>query len=103
MCVCFCVVECPNNLTYLNVGQFVQARVSRARRRQHKPEDAATEIGEALLFLEHDLFSQVTAKLSVLGFNAIFYLRIQVVYDREFVCAHSYNYRLVAFQDSSCC
>ncbi|CAK4738250.1 unnamed protein product [Aphanomyces euteiches] len=65
-------------------GTFIQARVCRQRRRG-TGDTNATIVSEALPFLEYEMHRQLTAKMRVLGVNALFGFESQVQISGGFV------------------
>jgi hypothetical protein len=60
-------------------GQLIEARVCRPLRRTSTEEQAAQAVSESLPFLEYELHRQLIYKLRVMGMNAAFGLRMQLV------------------------
>jgi uncharacterized protein YbjQ (UPF0145 family) len=68
-------IEPPPGISVIGQGQLIEAYGARPRK---KGDDAATQVGEALPFLEFDLFKQLMNKMKMLGMNACFKLTMKI-------------------------
>ncbi|XP_033116484.1 C2 domain-containing protein 5-like [Anneissia japonica] len=75
-------VEPPAELQYTGRGCFLQARICRPKKHA-QGESNATQIGDALPFMEYELHRRIINKLKVKGMNALFGLRVQVIVGEE--------------------
>jgi hypothetical protein len=84
-------VDPPVKLLHVIPGALIQVRVCRPKKRTHRGEEGATEIGETLPFLEYEIHRRLLRKLQLRGMNALFSLRIQVCHTYllafDFLCA----------------
>ncbi|KAJ1560757.1 hypothetical protein HK096_007337 [Nowakowskiella sp. JEL0078] len=69
-------VELPKELEIVGKGVLIEAHVCRSRK-QKTGEHYETQLSESLPFAQYDIHRQLSYKLRVLGYNAIFGLRIQ--------------------------
>ena len=70
-------IEPPANLPIAGVGQLIEARVCRNKKKSQGEQNAIL-ISEAIPFLEYDLHRQLVYKMRVLGLNAAFRLSMQL-------------------------
>lgn len=78
-------IEPPPGLAIIGQGQLIEAYDARLKK---KGEDAATQIGEAMPFLEFDLYKQLMNKMRMLGMNACFKLSLKVSVGDSVIVGH---------------
>lgn len=78
-------VEPPPGLLIVGAGQLIEAYDARLRK---KGEDVATQIGEAIPFIEFDLYKQMMNKMRMLGMNACFKLTMKISVGDSVIVGH---------------
>ena len=79
-------VDVPESAVHLAPGTLIQARVCRPKKRTHRGEEGAVEIGDVLPFLENEIHRQLISKLKLRGMNALFFFRMQVSHRTLCIC-----------------
>ncbi|KAJ3129278.1 hypothetical protein HK098_001976 [Nowakowskiella sp. JEL0407] len=75
-------LEVPRELDTIGKGILIEAHVCRSLK-PRTGESQATQLSESLPFAQYDLHRQLTYKLRVLGYNAIFGLKIQLAVSED--------------------